>query len=330
MKSADAPTCLQQTVSRMPEPTDLPSRICPQCGAAEVIDDDQPVWPAGRPCPACAHAAQLHDGFPCFAPALAGTIAGMNPAAFEQLARWESGNYWFVPRNRLITKLLARYFPAARSFMEIGCGTGFVLAAIAEMKAWQRLAGSDLHPAGLSIAKTRLGTRAELVQMDARRVPARGVFDVIGAFDVLEHIEDDTAVLVEMHRALRPGGGILLAVPQHPSLWSAIDESTLHVRRYRRGELEQKVRGAGFRLLFSGSYTALLLPLMAASRWAGSAGKSDSLGREFAVPAIANTVLKAALQVEVSLTLAGVHFPAGGSRFVVATKAETQTAGTNR
>src|ERR1700728_3003871 len=205
----------------MLEPTDPPSRICPQCGACEVIGDDQPIWPARRPCPACAHATELRDGFPSFAPALAGTISGMNPAAFEQLARSEHGNFWFVPRNRLIARLLAHYFPAARSFIEIGCGTGFVLAAIADMKAWRRLAGSDLHPEGLAIARERLGARAELVQMDARSVPARNAFDVIGAFDVLEHIEDDAAVLLEMHRALRADGGILLAVPQHPSLWSA-------------------------------------------------------------------------------------------------------------
>ena len=46
--------------------------------------------------------------------------------------------------------------------------------------------------------------------MDARRIPARNVFDVIGAFDVLEHIEDDAAVLTAMHLALRPGGGVML------------------------------------------------------------------------------------------------------------------------
>lgn len=294
-----------------------PSRICPSCGAAEEIGEDEAVWPADWSCSNCAHAIESRDGIPIFAPALADTTSGMNPALFDKLARWEVGNFWFVPRNRLIIRLLARYFPSAECLMELGCGNGFVLSEIAGTKPWRRLVGSELHPTGLAIARSRLGRRAEFVQMDARSIPAHEVFDVIGAFDVLEHIEDDEAVLASMHRAVRAEGGILLAVPQHPALWSKIDEDALHVRRYRRGELERKVRNAGFQVLFSGSYTALLLPLMAASRWGGS-GKSQSLGTEFELPVIANSLLKAALQLEVTLTLAGLHFPAGGSRVVVA------------
>jgi len=294
-----------------------PCRICPRCGASEEIGRDAAVWPAGWSCPVCTYTVETRDGFPIFAPALADTISGMDPAAFKALARWESGNFWFVPRNRLITGLLARYFPAAESFMEVGCGNGFVLSAIAEMKPWRRLVGSELHPTGLAIARSRLGDRGQFAQMDARAIPARDVFDVIGAFDVLEHIEDDEAVLASMHRAIRPGGGILLAVPQHPWLWSPMDDVALHVRRYRRGELERKVRAAGFQLLFSGSYTALLLPMMAASRWIG-AGKTEPPRNEFELPAAANALFKRVLQFEVALTLAGIRFPAGGSRVVVA------------
>ena len=174
----------------------------------------------------------------------------MDPALFEPLARWENDNFWFVPRNYLITSLLARYFPAAEHIMEVGCGNGFVLSAIAQLKPWRRLVGSELHPEGLSIARSRLGRRAEFVQMDARAIPIAGTFDVIGAFDVLEHIEDDAAVLASMRRALRDGGGLILTVPQHPWLWSNSDQAAHHVRRYQRGELERKARAAGFRFFF--------------------------------------------------------------------------------
>ncbi len=298
-----------------------PIRLCPQCGACDAIRDDQVVWPAGWSCPVCSRVNEVHEGFTFFAPALADTVTGLNPGEFEHLARWEDGNYWFAPRNRHIVNLLMRYFPMARDFMEIGCGTGFVLSAIANRKRWRRLVGTELHPAGLSIARGRLGARAELVQMDARRIPARNVFDVIGAFDVLEHIEDDAAVLTAMHLALRPGGGVMLAVPQHPSLWSEIDTRVLHVRRYSRGELEQKTQAAGFRILFSGSYTALLLPLMAISRWVGPGRNSNAMRCEFEPPTIVNSLLKSINQIEVTLTLAGMRFPVGGSRVIVAHKA---------
>ena len=296
-----------------------PCRLCPHCGASTEIRAGEAVWPDGWSCPSCAQKVETRDGVPIFAPALADTMSGMNLALFEDLARWEHNNFWFVPRNRLITRLLDRHFPSAERLMEIGCGTGFVLSEIANMKSWRRLVASELHPSGLAIARSRLDHRAEFVQMDARSIPARDAFDVIGAFDVLEHIKDDEAVLASMYRALSTAGGVLLTVPQHPWLWSGNDDSALHVRRYRRGELERKVRAAGFRVLFSGSYTTLLLPLMAASRWIGAA-KSDSLRQEFELPSAANALLRAILQVEVTLTLAGIHFPAGGSRVIVAGK----------
>jgi SAM-dependent methyltransferase len=300
-----------------------PYRLCPQCGAADPICDNQAVWPAAWFCPACGRVCETSGGFPLFAPALADTLTGLNPDEFQHLARWEKGNYWFRPRNRLITRLLGRYFPAARDFMEIGCGTGFVLSAIAKMKRWRKLVGTELHPAGLSIARARLGASAEFAQMDARRILAKDAFDVIGAFDVLEHIEDDAAVLTSMNLAVRPGGGILLAVPQHPSLWSEIDARVLHVRRYARGELEKKAQAAGFRIIFSGSYNALLLPLMAISRWLGPGRNSDAMRCEFEPPRLVNNLLNVINQVEVTMTLAGMRFPIGGSRFIVALKPST-------
>jgi SAM-dependent methyltransferase len=303
---------------------DVPRRVCPNCGVSAEIRDGEAVWPPDWVCSVCGHAVETREAIPIFAPALADTVSGMNPSLFAKLANWEEDNYWFVPRNRLITTLLARYFPAAQSLMEVGCGSGFVLSAISDMKPWRRLVGSELHPSGLAIARKRLGHRAEFIQLDARTIPARDVFDVIGAFDVLEHIEDDVAILAAMHGAIRPKGGLALTVPQHPWLWSNTDVSAQHVRRYRRGELERKVQAAGFRVLFSASYTALLLPLMAASRL-NNADQSSSLRREFELPKLANRTLKAVLQFEVALTLSGIHFPAGGSRVIIAAKVDHNT-----
>jgi 2-polyprenyl-3-methyl-5-hydroxy-6-metoxy-1,4-benzoquinol methylase len=67
---------------------------------------------------------------------------------------------------------------------------GAVLQALAASGSWDRLVGSDLHPSGLATLWARV-PQAEFVQMNAVRIPARNVFDVIGAFDVLEHIADD-------------------------------------------------------------------------------------------------------------------------------------------
>ncbi|MGY8683060.1 class I SAM-dependent methyltransferase [Bradyrhizobium sp. UFLA05-153] len=252
-----------------------------------------------------------------FAPDLADTISGMDPRGFEALAKVEAEHFWFVARNELLVGLANRFFPEARRFLEVGCGNGVVLRAFAQSRAWHRLVGSELHPSGLTFARKRL-PNVEFVQMDARNIPALNTFDLVGAFDVIEHIADDEGVLRGMRAATDTDGGIIVAVPQHPWLWSRADEIAYHERRYRRGELEEKFSRNGFEVLFSSSYTSLLLPLMIASRLKAQ-GKSsnEEVEREFALDPRINGLFTAILRAEVRLTLAGLRWPAGGSRVVV-------------
>ena len=300
-------------------PREPPSRMCPTCCATEPLGVNEPVWPRGWSCAACGAAPPTIDDVPSFAPDLAGTPVGFDLSAFDRLATQENGHYWFEPRNRLLTGLAQAFFPQAGRYLEIGCGTGFVLDAFSRSRPWSSITGSELHPAGLVHARRRLGDRASFVQMDARHIPARNAFDLVGAYDVLEHIREDEAVIAGVHASLADGGGFIVAVPQHPRLWSAADELGQHVRRYRLGELEAKLEGAGFRVLHSTSYTTLLLPLMIASRSRRS--KAASLvNREFDVAPRVNAVLRAVLNAEVSLTLKGLRWPVGGSRIVVARK----------
>ena len=296
-----------------------PSRRCLACGAAEPVADNEPVWPAGWQCAACGHVVAQSDGIPMFAPDLADTISGMDPQNFEALSKFEAEHFWFVVRSELIVGLINKYFPDARHFLEVGCGNGAVLRAVARSRPWKRLVGSELHPSGLAFARKRLPSGVEFVQMDARNIPGRDVFDLTGAFDVIEHIADDEGVLRGMRAATRTGGGTIIAVPQHPWLWSHADEIAHHQRRYRRGELEAKLRRNGFEVLFSSSFTALLLPLMAASRLKGRGAETDDdVMREFALNRRVNDFFIAVLRAEIWMTLVGCRWPAGGSRVVVA------------
>jgi SAM-dependent methyltransferase len=295
------------------------ARLCPRCGAREPILPDKPTWPVGWRCPTCNQAVAEADGIPMFAPELADTVSGFDPVSFAALAQIEDSHFWFVTRNELIVGLANRYFASARSYLEIGCGNGAVLRAVAESRRWDRIAGSDLHPTGLKHARARLPRKVELVQIDARKIPAVEAFDLSGAYDVVEHVADDESVLRGLRRATRTGGGTIIAVPQHPSLWSRADEIGHHQRRYRIGELERKLKRNGFDVLFSSSFTAVLLPLMALSRLKARTASDDTdVEREVAPGPTTNAVLKSLLRAEVWLTLAGMRWPLGGSRIVVA------------
>jgi SAM-dependent methyltransferase len=254
-----------------------------------------------------------------FAPELADTVSGFNPKSFEVLSKFEAEYFWFVTRNELLVGLANKFLPDARRFLEIGYGNATVLRALAKSRRWERLAGSELHPSGLAIARERLPSEVEFVQMDARNIPGVGIFDLTGAFDVIEDIADDEGVLRALRAATQTGGGTIIAVPQHPWLWSGADDIAHHQRRYRRCELEAKLLRNGFEVLFSSSFTALLLPLMAASRFVSRGNdQDDGVLREFKLNRHANNVFIAILRAEVRLTLAGFSWPAGGSRIVVA------------
>ncbi|MDD4978150.1 MAG: methyltransferase domain-containing protein [Gallionella sp.] len=288
-------------------------KICPQCDARY----DSPEWV----CPSCGATPPLADGYPALAIEFANAGDGFNPEYFAQLAGLEKGNFWFQSRNRLILMLLRRHAPALTSFMEIGCGTGFVLSNIASEYPAAALMGAEIFSTGLAHAARRVPS-AKFIQMDARNIPFEAQFDALGAFDVIEHIEEDEAVLAQINKALKPGGIMLLTVPQHPALWSKQDEKACHVRRYTAAELESKVTAAGFEILDSGSFVSLLLPLMWLSRSMANRDSNtehDAMA-ELRIGKLMNMTLKAVMSVEMMLTRIGVRFPAGGSRFLVARK----------
>jgi SAM-dependent methyltransferase len=247
--------------------------------------------------------------------ALAG--GGFKPEYFTDLAALEAGNFWFRARNALIVWALKKYFPRLGSFLEIGCGTGFVLAGVGAAFPGAALHGSEVFSAGLGFAARRV-QRAVFMQMDGRSIPYEEEFDVLGAFDVIEHIVEDEVVLAQMRRALKPGGGLLLTVPQHPWLWSNADEYACHVRRYTARELHSKVEGAGFEILRSTSFVSLLLPAMLVSRRRAARSAAFDPVDEFRLGRGANHVLEAVLGVERMLIRAGISLPAGGSRLLVA------------
>ena len=270
-------------------------------------------------CPQCGCAPEERGGFPSFAPEFS-SDAGFKDAYFAELVRLEASNFWFRARNRLLLWALERYFPGARSFLEIGCGTGYVLAGVGAACPAMRLSGSEISHAGLAHDAHRV-PGASLFQMDARSIPFVEEFDVIGAFDVLEHIEADATVIDQMQRAVRPGGGILLTVPQHAFLWSRVDEYACHVRRYSAADLVRKVEASGFSVERQTSFVALLLPLMLASRLRPPRGpaESDPLS-ELRIGGALNALLEKVMDVERQTIRAGLNFPFGGSLMLIARK----------
>lgn len=286
-------------------------RICGACRAELGADAGAEAWRCG----ACGHEPARMGGFLAFAPDLEAAAPRYPEGYHDEIHALEAGHFWFQGRNRLILEAIRRGFPEMRRFLEIGCGTGFVLGAVAEAFPRAEVSGSEISTAGLAHAQRR-APGAALYQMDARRIPFRAAFDLIGAFDVLEHIPEDEAVLQACAEALVPGGGLLLTVPQHPWLWSSVDAFAGHVRRYRRKDLETKLAAAGFEMVLSTSFVSLLLPMMALSRALKRGGGPEE--PELRAGPLQNALGRAAMAVEFRLIRAGIRLPAGGSLLVAA------------
>ncbi len=158
---------------------------CPKCNNNYAFEETA--------CPECQFTPEEIDGFKSWSPELSSQGGGYDPKAYEQLSQLESRNFWFRSRNKLIIWALNKFSPSMKSFLEVGCGTGFVLSGVNNHFSFTNLLGSEIFSEGLKHASRRL-PEAKFIQMDARAIPYVEQFDVIGAFDVIEHIKENTLV----------------------------------------------------------------------------------------------------------------------------------------
>lgn len=146
---------------------------------------------------------------------------------------------------RLRWDVVERLLPAdARTVLEIGAGQGAVGALLA--RRYEYL-GLEPDAASFAVARRRIeaaGGRAE--QREFADLPPVRSFDLVCAFEVLEHVEDDAAALSAWRELVRPGGALLLSVPASPRLHGAADVRAGHFRRYERAGLAEKLERAGF------------------------------------------------------------------------------------
>ena len=109
----------------------------------------------------------------------------------KELIKLEDNNFWFLSRNKRIENILDKYVKDHfDNFLEIGCGTGYVAKMIAKKFPNKKIYASEYLLSGLNEAKVRLKNlnNVSLICLDARKIQSKNKYDIIGAFDVIEHI----------------------------------------------------------------------------------------------------------------------------------------------
>ena len=183
-------------------------------------------------------------------------------------------HFWNNARNRIIANTLSRSGMAGGFLLEIGCGTGIVL---------EHLQRRGMHCIGCDLAKAPVpGHLREIISTGThfRALPAETRQAVEGVLlcDVIEHIPDPGAFLLEIRAALPNLRRVLVTVPARQELWSAWDERYGHYRRYDPDSLDADLRRGGFspvsiRYFFHSLYAVMYLSrhrrsgTVAAPRW---------------------------------------------------------------
>lgn len=231
----------------------------------------------------------------------------------------EDRHFWFVGLRSFARTLLNRAVPARRPLRVLDCGSG-TGRNLDWLNAYGWALGVELSPTGLTIGR-RHGRRMVRGSVDALPVPD-AAFDVVTSFDVLYALDDETerAALREMHRALTPGGVLLVNVAALDILRGRHSALALERRRYTRARLRSRLESAGFEIIRMSYTNAATLPLTLAvrlaQRWRGAG--ADAGETEMTVPpAPVNAALAVVLRLE-SWIVGRWSLPAGSSLMAVA------------
>lgn len=182
----------------------------------------------------------------------------MDSSAYPRMKRMQLNHWWFAGRRDIFSYLIQKLpIPADARILEAGCGTGTnlpMLSAFGTVDAFDpedRARAIVLAGTGISVAKGSLPDE----------VPFAGPYDLICAFDVIEHIDKDMESLQNLLGILKPGGRVLLTVPAFRFLWSRQDDLNHHKRRYTRHALKSVMERAGYQVDLASYYNFWLFPV---------------------------------------------------------------------
>ena len=251
-----------------------------------------------------------------------------DPAYQETLFTAEERHFWFVARNRLISRLVRRVLgelPSGSRMLELGCGNGNVLQVLIDAASAERVTGMDLFIDGLYFAHRRVD--CGLVQGDLHTPPFREAFSLVGMFDVLEHMPDDYLVLTDLRKMLADDGRLVITVPAYPSLWSYFDVAAKHARRYTQESLRAVLEATSYEVQQMSYFMALSFPLVWLTRRLakndpppGADVLDERVVSELRIVPVVNGLAAAALSLEARWVGAGHRLPFGTSLVAVARK----------
>ena len=239
----------------------------------------------------------------------------MERIVYDQMAQLDQLHWWYRARREVLAALIRRCAmpPRGARILEIGCGTGHNLPMLGQFGEVDAL---EVDETARGMAEQRLGREVLSAPLPELSGVADGRYDLIGAFDVIEHIDADEAAVAAIARRLKPGGKLVVSVPAHQWMWSAHDVVNHHVRRYSKGQLKRLIERSPLKLDAIGYFNSLLFPAAVAERLASRLRGKEASDLSLP-PRPLNTALERTFAAERHL-IGRVPLPPGLSLFAVA------------
>lgn len=184
----------------------------------------------------------------------------MNAEYYKEYYTLERTNWWFLARLKMLETHIEKVFgnKSDLTILNIGVATG----ATSEMlEKFGKVKSIEYDTVCYNFVKSTLnidieqGTILDLQFADES-------YDLICAFDVIEHVEDDQTAVNEMIRVCKPGGIVCTTVPAFQTLWSKHDEINFHFRRYTNNTLLPLFNKSKGEIIFHTYFNSILfLPI---------------------------------------------------------------------
>ena len=213
----------------------------------------------------------------------------MDRATYDRMRVLQEGHWWFEGRRRILTRLIAGLdLPKPARILEVGCGPGGNLAML---KQFGEVTAMEPDAASRAYAAEHAGVAVEGGLLPDRLPFAPMSFDLVCAFDVIEHVDEDAASVAALAALLKVGGYLATTVPGQPWMWSRHDEAHHHKRRYRLADYRRLFEAAGLEVKTASHFNTLLFPPIAAVRAVKMATGSTAADDDAMPPRPLNSLL---------------------------------------
>ena len=191
----------------------------------------------------------------------------MDHDVYRRMAEIQDRHWWYEGRREILASLITRLnLPKSIRILEAGCGPGANLKMLSRFGEVSAFEPDDF---AINYCREHSGIPAERLSTGflPTPIPFQQPFDLVGAFDVIEHVEADLESLKALCELTTPGGYALFTVPAFPFLWSQHDVVNHHKRRYVRDDFAALLEKSGYKINYISYYNITLFPLVAAVRF---------------------------------------------------------------